>query len=202
MEILDGVEKVKRWHEEFNIRNFFDKDNPKAREEQYSAYALLTEEQYINILCNGDGTGNHIDANFEVSAAIMGIDVTKNNGVTALFDDNIIDEATWKYFQILKNECVEFRMINEIDMYECDIFIPDKITINGYYVLESYLKKISQALSDILETEDLFYYSDDFPKTNDYRKILEYAIIRIDNNLVHPKDLNIIGTTVNQTVSR
>ena len=195
-------EIIKKWHEDFNIRDFYDKNNINSKKESFSAYALLTEEQYINFLCEGDGSGNHINANHEVASALMGINIPKNGGLTPLLDDNIIDDDTWQHFNIIKNKFIEFRMINEQDMYDCDIFFPDKITINQYYVLESYLKKISKDLSDILEKENLFYYSDDYPSTNDYKKVLEYALIKVDNNLVYPKDLFVIGTSLNSQISR
>lgn len=204
MEILNGLETIIKWHNEFDIKKFFDKNNPKAKEEQNSAFAVITNDQLINFLCDGNGSGDHLHANYMTSLAIRNIPFSLEclNNKYVIDDSEETYQEKWQELAILRESVIEIRMINEIDEYLCLIFIPNKITINQYYILEYFLKNASQQLSDVLKTKDIFYYSDAYSKTNDYHKVLEYAIIRIDSSLDNPKDLNIFGTTLSKEINR
>lgn len=183
----NNYEKLKLWNEEFNIRDFFDENNERAKSSRNSAYALITSNQVVNILCNGNGDGNHYKAQNLVSTTIMNID---NN------DDN------YGKIAIFLMHSIEMILVNEFDQKMFTIIIPEKISIAQFELLSEYLKMVKIELADILENEALFHYHDDYPDTSDIDVILEFARKRVDLNYSQGNDNVIIGKTINDFVKK
>lgn len=179
----DNYLMLKSWHNEFNIRSFFDKDNPRAKTTRNSACALVTENQVVNVLCNGNGDGNHYTTMNMIAKYLLRND--EYNTIVKLLFTNI-----------------EIRMINELEQKRFIILLPNRISFKQYQMLDMYLQKVSWELQDILKHEKIFYFDDEIDNGNNIEEILTYARARINDNYVPLNEKVIIGYTLNENFKR
>ena len=179
---------IKKWHNEFSYRDFLDLNNPLAKTSRNSAYGIITSKQVINILCNGTGNGNHYTAENMVGLSVLGISYEN-------FKKSTI------YYQLLAKfslNCIEFFMRNEEDDRIIIINFPRNITELQFNLLVEYLTHIDSLVSDLLNNNPLFLYSDNYERTNDVNVIIEYAKTKINYSKEIIEDNNIIGYTFDE----